>query len=209
MRLKVKSTSWAVKGSPSCQVTSLRRWKVQVRPSSDRSQDSASAGSTSSVSHEVSVRPSKRYPKTPDDEASAEIARLNVSGSETVANVRAPPWLPMAYSNCSAFCLSCSRVVGWDATIGLGTGVGVGRGVEVGVGNVPLEHASAVSASAAKSRARAQRSADLYATDAFLKENSASYQCGIEQEQGRLSDQTAAAMRALAPKPLWQCRRPA
>ena len=74
--LKVKSTSWAVKGSPSCHLTSLRRWNVHVSPSSERSQDSASAGSTWSVSHEVSVSPSKRYPRTPDDEASFAMARL-------------------------------------------------------------------------------------------------------------------------------------
>ena len=39
------------------------------------------------------------YGGTPDDEASLEMARLNVSGSETVANVRVPPGLPIVYSN--------------------------------------------------------------------------------------------------------------
>ena len=96
IRLKVKSTSRAVKGSPSCHVTSSRRWNVHVKPSSERSQDSASRGSTSSVSHDVSVRPSNRYPRTPDDDASLAMARLKVSGSEMVAYVRIPPYFPMA-----------------------------------------------------------------------------------------------------------------
>ena len=60
MRLKVNSTSAAVNGSPSCQVTSRRRWNVQVSPSSECSHDSANAGSTSSVSQEISVSPSNR-----------------------------------------------------------------------------------------------------------------------------------------------------
>ena len=112
MRLNVKSTSCAVKGWPSCHLTSRRRWNVHVSPSAERSHDSASAGSTSSVSHEVSVRPSNRYPRTPDYEASLAMARLKVSGSEMVAKVRAPPGFPMAYSNSSAFFLSWSTICG-------------------------------------------------------------------------------------------------
>ena len=46
------------------------------------------------------------YGGTPDDEASFAIARLRVSGSETVAKVRAPPGLPIVYSNSWAFFLS-------------------------------------------------------------------------------------------------------
>ena len=108
--LKVKSTSCAVNGCPLCHFTSLRRLNVHVRPSSECSQDSASAGSTSSVSHEVSVNPSNRYPRTPDDDASFATARLNVSGSLIVASVRAPPRFPEEYSNLSAFRTSCSTV---------------------------------------------------------------------------------------------------
>ena len=114
MRLKVKSTSWAVKGSPSCHRTSCRRWKVQVRPSSEDSQDSARAGSTSLVNHEVCVSPSNRYPNTSEDEASVEMARLKVSGSEMVAKVRLPPCFPTVYSNSSAFRSSCSTTSSRD-----------------------------------------------------------------------------------------------
>ena len=46
------------------------------------------------------------YGGTPEDEASLEMARLSVSGSETVANVRVPPGLPILYSNSWAFFLS-------------------------------------------------------------------------------------------------------
>ena len=76
-----------------------------MRPSSECCQDLARDGSTMSVSHEVVVKPSKRYPKTPEDEASLAMARLKVRGSEMVAKVRVPPYWPMAYSNSSAFIL--------------------------------------------------------------------------------------------------------
>ena len=46
------------------------------------------------------------YGGTPDDEASFAIARLRVSGSETVAKVRVPPGLPIVYSNSWEFFLS-------------------------------------------------------------------------------------------------------
>ena len=46
------------------------------------------------------------YEGTPEDEASLEMARLSVSGSEMVAKVRVPPGLPIVYSNSWAFFLS-------------------------------------------------------------------------------------------------------
>ena len=88
-------------------------------PSSERSQDSASAGSTRSVSHDVSVRPSKRYPSTPDEDASLAMARLRVSGSEMVAIVSVPPGLPIVYSNCSALILSWSTIEGGPSVLWL------------------------------------------------------------------------------------------
>jgi hypothetical protein len=48
--VSVHTASSAVKGSPSLKVTSSRRANVQVRPSSEDSQDSARAGAGSLVS---------------------------------------------------------------------------------------------------------------------------------------------------------------
>ena len=135
--LNVNSTSCAVNGCPSCHCTSLRRVNVHVSPSSECSHDSANDGSTSSVSHETSVNPSNRYPRTPDDDASLAIARLNVSGSLIVAKVSAPPAFPISYSNSSALLISCRTVASSSSFVVTGTTVAVG-GTTVAVGGTTV-----------------------------------------------------------------------
>ena len=51
------------------------------------------------------------------------MAKLNVRGSEIVANVRVPPGFPIAYSNSSAFLLSRATIELWSTALGsvLGT----------------------------------------------------------------------------------------
>ena len=113
------------------------------------------------------MRPSKRYPRTCEDELSLDMAGLKVRGSEMVAKAREPPCVPMVYRKSRAFCLSwstrltCGVGEGAGVAVGAGVGVDVGDGMAVdvgaGVGVGSSEQAAMAKIEEASARAMAQR----------------------------------------------------